>query len=170
VFQPFWKHWAGVDEIELRITPAGNGKSQLDGSFGRLNFVLHGAVDQGQSYYDAPTILNCISDSTGLAATKVRAFLPDRSRQVKGDIEGIRFESVLLTLLDSNRDKKDNSVRAFHHSGYGQGQRLVLSKRSILFYEDPDEADEGQSKSQKKEKRKAAMIDIYNTDVSCSRA
>jgi hypothetical protein len=29
VFQPFWKHWTGVDEIELQITPAGNGKSQL---------------------------------------------------------------------------------------------------------------------------------------------
>jgi hypothetical protein len=168
VFQPFWKHWTGVDEIELRITPAGNGKSQLDGSFGRLNFVLHGAVDEGQSYYDASTILNAISHSNGLAATKVQAFLPDRSRQVKGDIEGIRFESVLLTLLEPNRDEKDNSVHAFHHSGYGRGQRLVLSKLSIFFYEDPTESHEGLSKLKKKEKRKAAMIEVYNPDVSCS--
>jgi hypothetical protein len=166
VFQPFWKHWTGVEEIELRITPAGNGKSQLDGSFGRLNFVLHGAVDEGHSYFDAPSILNSISQSTGLAATKVRSFLPDRSSQVKGDIESIRFESVLLTLLDPNRDEKDNSVRAFHHSGYGQGQKLVLSMQSLIFYEDPDEADGGLSKTKKKEKKKAAMIEVYNVDVS----
>jgi hypothetical protein len=166
VFQPFWKHWVGVEEIELRITPAGNGKSQLDGSFGRLNFVLHGAVDEGHSYYDAPSILNAISHSTGLAATKVRAFLPDRSSQVKGDIEGMRFESVLLTLLDPNRDEKDHSVQVFHHSGYGQGQKLDLSMQSLLFYEDPDEADEKLSKKEKKEKKKAAMIEVYNTDVS----
>jgi hypothetical protein len=44
VFQHFWKHWVGVDEIELQITPTDSGKSQLDGSFGQLNFVLHGAV------------------------------------------------------------------------------------------------------------------------------
>jgi hypothetical protein len=171
VFQPFWKHWTGVDEIELRITPAGNGKSQLDGSFGRLNFVLHGSVDEGHSYYDAPTILNSISHSTGLASTKVQAFLPDRSSQVKADIGGIRFESILLTLLDLNREEEDNSVRvrAFHHSGYGQGQRLNLSMRSIIFYEDQDDADEGLSKTKKKEKKEAAKIELYNGDVSPAR-
>jgi hypothetical protein len=62
--------------------------------------------------------------------------------------------------------EKDNSVRAFHHSGYGEGQKLILSMQSIIFYEDPDKADEGLSKSKKKEKKKAAMIEAYNIDVS----
>jgi hypothetical protein len=73
---------------------------------------------------------------------------------------------VLLTLLDPNRDEKDNSVQAFHHSGYGWSQKLVLLMQSSCFYKDPDEADEGLSKIQKKEKRKAAIIEVYNTDVS----
>jgi hypothetical protein len=169
VFQPFWKHWTGVDEIELRITPAGNGKSQLDGRFGRLNFVLQGAVDEGHSYYDAPTILNAIEHSTGLTATKVRTFLPDRSNQVNGDIFNVRFESVLLTLLDPNRNEKDSTkVRAFHHSGYGQGQLLDLSERSI-FYEVSGELDEAEDESKsksKKEKKKRVWREVYNIDVS----
>jgi hypothetical protein len=165
VFQPFWKHWTGVDEIELRITPAGNGKSQLDGRFGWLNFVLQGAVDEGHSYYDAPTILNAIEHSTGLTATKVRTFLPDRSNQVTGDIASIRFESVLLTLLDPNRSEHESSaVRAFHHSGYGQGQLLNLSKRSI-FYEVSEESDEAEDESKSK-KKKQVWKDVYNTNVS----
>jgi hypothetical protein len=169
VFQPFWKHWTGVDEIELRITPAGNGKSQLDGRFGRLNFVLQGAVDEGHSYYDAPTILNAVQHSTGLTATKVRTFLPDRSNQVTGDIENVRFESVLLTLLDPNQHGKDSTtVRAFHHSGYGQGQQLNLSERSIFYDavsgESPDDAQD-ESKSKKKEKKRV-WLDVYNIDVS----
>jgi hypothetical protein len=73
-------------------------------------------------------------------------------------------------LLEPNRDKKDNSVQAFHHSGYGWGQILVLSKLSIVLYEDPVESDEGLSKIQKKEKRKAAIIEVYNTDVICPRS
>jgi hypothetical protein len=165
VFQPFWKHWTGIDEIELRITPAGNGKSQLDGRFGRLNFVLQGAVDEGHSYYDAPTILNAIEHSTGLTATKVRTFLPDRSNQVTGDIASIRFESVLLTLLDPNRSEHESSaVRAFHHSGYGQGQLLNLSKRSI-FYEVSEESDKAEDESKSK-KKKQVWQDVYNTNVS----
>jgi hypothetical protein len=169
VFQPFWKHWTGVDEIELRITPAGNGKSQLDGRFGRLNFVLQGAVDEGHSYFDAPTILNAIEHSTGLTATKVRTFLPNRSNQVTGDIENIRFESVLLTLLDPNRHEKDSTtVRAFHHSGFGQGQQLNLSERSIFYEaasEELDDAEDEQSKSKKKEKKRV-WLEVYNIDVS----
>jgi hypothetical protein len=169
VFQPFWKHWTGVDEIELRITPAGNGKSQLDGRFGRLNFVLQGAVDEGHSYYDAPTILNAIEHSTGLTATKARTFLPDRSNQVTGDITNVRFESVLLTLLDPNRNEKDSTkVRAFHHSGYGQGQLLDLSERS-MFYEvsgELAEAPEDESNKSKKKEKKRVWQEVYNTDVS----
>jgi hypothetical protein len=67
---------------------------------------------------------------------------------------------VLLTLLDPNQDEKDNSVRAFYHSGYGQGQKLIILMQSIIFYEDLDKADEGLSKSRKKEKKKASMIEL----------
>jgi hypothetical protein len=92
----------GVDDIELRIMPADKGKSQLDGRFGWPNFVLQGAVNEGHSYFDTLTILNAIEHSTGLTATKVQTFLLDCSNQVTGDIENIRFESVLLNLLDPN--------------------------------------------------------------------
>jgi hypothetical protein len=88
---------------------------------------------------------------------------------VTGDIENIRFESVLLTLLDPNRHEKDSTtVRAFHHSGFGQGQQLNLSERSIFYEaasEELDDAEDEQSKSKKKEKKRV-WLEVYNIDVS----
>ena len=67
--QPFWKIWTGVDEVTYRITPAGTGKSALDGMFGRLNTVLRGAVDGGLLYWNSETIARAIEESNGLAST-----------------------------------------------------------------------------------------------------
>jgi hypothetical protein len=76
---------------------------------------------------------------------------------------------VLLTLLDPNHHGKDSmTVRAFHHSGYGQGQQLNLSEQSIFYdavsEELPDDAQD-ESKSKKKEKKRV-WLDVYNIDVS----
>jgi hypothetical protein len=38
--QPLWKHWTGVDKVSLRLAPAGDGKSVLDGMFAKSNAAL----------------------------------------------------------------------------------------------------------------------------------
>jgi hypothetical protein len=126
--QPFWKFWTGVDEISYRITPAGDGKSALDGMFGRLNTVLRSAVDQGSSYFNSLSIVETIADSNGLASTQFARFEPDRSKQVQVSISTMNFESVLLTTLDPEHVKNDQSTVAFKHSGYGNGTRIEQSK------------------------------------------
>jgi hypothetical protein len=159
--QPFWKLWTGIDEVTYRITPAGDGKSALDGMFGRLNTVLRSTVDQGSSYYNSVTIAETIADSNGLASTQFALFEPDRTKQAEVLISTMKFESVLLTTLDPGRVENDQSTVAFKHSGYGKGTRIQSSK-DIQF---------SWRKNTGKRKKKDDVIQIsgvYNEDVSFS--
>lgn len=130
--QPFWKIWTGVDEISYRITPAGDGKSCLDGMFGRMNTVLASAVNSGSSYWDADTICEAIEASNGLASTQFVRFEPERSRKIQVEIKDINFESILLTLLDKERNEDHQSSTAYKHSGYGSG-KLIIPEKHIVF-------------------------------------
>jgi hypothetical protein len=156
--QPFWKLWTGVDEISYRITPAGDGKSALDGMFGRLNTVLRSAVDQGSSYFNSATIAETIAESNGLASTQFAIFEPDRSKQVQVSIP-MNFESVLLTTLDPERVESDQSTVAFKHSGYGNGTRIDPSKDIQFSWR--------RITGKRKKKEDVTTISgVYNTDVS----
>jgi hypothetical protein len=126
--QPFWILWTGVDEIVCRITPAGDGKSALDGMFGRLNTVLRSAVDMGASSWNSETITRAIEDSNGLSSTQFARFAPERSKQLKAEVSTMHFESVLLKTLDPDRDANDQSTRAFKHSKYGEGKQIKPDK------------------------------------------
>jgi hypothetical protein len=173
--QPFWKHWTGVDEIELRITPAGDGKSCLDGMFGRLTYVLHGSVDRGNSYFDAESILKAIQDSNGLSATTFLGFHAVRANQLKAELElDGRLESVLLSVLDPNRDATDpnrdatdpnrdatdHSIRLFKHSGYGKGVKVALFTQSSFCRYEVNKNDEDETTDDD------WIPNPYNQDVS----
>jgi predicted lactoylglutathione lyase len=132
--QPFWKHWTGIDEISLRVTPAGDGKSSLDGVFGRTNTVLHSSVDAGSSHYNADTIKEAVELSDGLSATKFLVYGPDRSNQVKAELEGIDCRMTLTTLLDPNRADNDNTSHAYKHSGHGKGILVDPTRKATFFF------------------------------------
>jgi hypothetical protein len=55
------------------------------------------------------TIAETIADSNGLASTQFALFEPDRSKQVEVAISTMKFESVLLTLLEPERAGNDQS-------------------------------------------------------------
>lgn len=158
-FQPFWKVWTGIDEISYRITPAGDGKSCLDGMFGRLNAVLQTAVDSGMSYWDSETILEALEESQGLAATEFALFAPDRSRKVEVDLQRMTLESVLLTTLDPDRESTDQSSYAWKHGGYGNGAKIIPSMQIEFKWRN--------GTSKKKKKKDLHVIEgVYNNDVS----
>jgi hypothetical protein len=161
-FQPFWKLWTGIDEISNRITPAGDGKSALDGMFGRLNTILSSAVDGGMSYWNSETIVDAVEASNGLAATEFARFAPDRTKKVEVDIQGINLEGVLLTTLDPDREATDQSILAYKHSGYGSGIRINMATRVAFSWWKP--------KGNTKKKRKEDLFPIegmFNEAVSC---
>ena len=111
----------GKDKVDNRITPAGAGKSSLDGMFGRTNVVLAKAMDGGISYYDSSTICAAIESSNGLASTQFARYQPDRTRKLEVSLNGISLESVLLTSLDPDRPTTQQTSLAFKHSSYGSG-------------------------------------------------
>jgi hypothetical protein len=159
--QPFWKIWTGVDEIVYRLTPAGDGKSALDGMFGRLNTVLSSAVNMGTSYWNSQTIADAMAESNGLASTQFARFEPDRSRQIEGTVNDINLESILLTALDPSRENTDQSTLAFKHSGYGKGQCIDPSKQ-VGFQR------RRMTGGKKKKEDFTPIEGVYNIDVSCS--
>jgi hypothetical protein len=159
-FSPFWKCWTGIDEVSIRITPAGDGKSCLDGMFGRMNVVLKSAVDQGRSYYNSATIMESIESTSGMTATEFVRFEPNRSNRVDVVIEGINLESVLLTLLDHRRESGDQTIVAFKHTGFGNGTKIDLKTQAVYSWRRNNPTKEAK-------KKKADVIpDIYLTNVS----
>jgi hypothetical protein len=157
--QPFWILWTGVDEIVCRITPAGDGKSALDGMFGRLNTVLRSAVDMGALYWNSETITRAIEDSNGLSSTQFARFAPERSQQLKAEVSSMNFESVLLTTLDPDRDANEQSTLAFKHSRYGEGKEIKPDKDIKFSWLEP--------KGERKRKEAITTITgVYNANVS----
>ena len=114
--QPLWQSWVGIVEVGLRITVAGDGKSILDGMFGRLMAVLSTAANSGMSYRDASEILRAIEYSgAGLTATSALTYVPDRTYRVYCELSGsVDLEGVLRTVLNN-----DGSITAYRHSGIG---------------------------------------------------
>ena len=68
----------GRGGIVYRVSPAGAGKSNLDGMFGQLKNLLDDAVNAGASYWDAPTIVAAADAAGGLPATTCLQYEPVR--------------------------------------------------------------------------------------------
>jgi hypothetical protein len=118
---PFWKIWTGMDEVTNRTTPAGYGKSPLDGMFGRAGTTLGSAVDAGCSHFNAKTTLGAFEQSNGLASTFFLVFNPNRTRKLGVKAEGLELSSVLTTTLDANQLEGTHTLHLFKHSSYGSG-------------------------------------------------
>jgi hypothetical protein len=124
VVQLYWLYWAGIQEKVNRVTPAGGGKSALDGMFGRMNSCLASAVDTGLSYYDAETTCQAIEASNGLSASTILQYKPNRTGRLFATFETTSLESVLRSELDQS----NGSITVYKHSGFGKGRRIYPSE------------------------------------------
>jgi hypothetical protein len=125
-------------------------------------------VDRGNSYFDAESILKAIQDSNGLSATTFLGFHAVRANQLKAELElDGRLESVLLSVLDPNRDATDpnrdatdHSIRLFKHSGYGKGVKVALFTQSSFCRYEVNKNDEDETTDDD------WIPNPYNQDVS----
>jgi len=124
--------FSGIFEEVLRITPAGDGKSRLNGIFGRVNEALLTAVDSGMSIFDVDTILEALGyHGAGVMGSVFTSFTPDRSWRLYSRLVGkARLESVLRTEL-----LPGGALRACKHSGYGH--RFFSRQMTLYFLEKP---------------------------------
>ena len=134
--QGFWKIWTGIEEIIYRLTPAGDGKSCLDGMFGRMSQLLSTSVDNGASYFNAETMLDAIESFGGLSATTFLVYEPDWSSQLTvklSDPNDTFSASILTTVLNSDCTCKNSTLSmAYKHIGFGNGEFLTCSTFKIL--------------------------------------
>ena len=149
--QGFWKIWTGIKEIIYRLTPAGDGKSFLDGMFGRMSQLMSTSVDNGASFFNTETMLDAIEGSGGLSATTFLAYKPDRSTQLTVELSyrnDTFSTSILTTVLNSDQTCKTSGLSmAYKHTGFGNGELLSYSKFKYF-----KQAEEG--------KKKEATIDF----------
>ena len=138
--QGFWKYWTGIEEIKNRVTPTGDGKTCLDGIFGRMNKILSNAVDNGASFYNMEEIIDTISESNGMSSTQFFGYKVDRKRELLVDLTDSKASfsgSILSTVLASDCKHSNNIMsNAFNHSGYGSGKALNCSYFSFSVKED----------------------------------
>ena len=128
--QPHWERWAGVVESVYRISPAGAGKSNLDGMFGRLKKMLDDAVDAGASYWDAPTILEAADKAGGLPATTFLEYTPVRGvKQLTATLPATcpKVASYTRTTLSSD----GASLECTQYTGYDDP--AVVDWRTALW-------------------------------------
>ena len=144
--QPFYKIWTDVDEVTLRVTPAGAGKTSLDGRFGTFNSILSKGVDQGASFFSADTVIETAKGAGGMAATEFILFEPDRSIQLSVKMKKQSMDSVLLSTCDPD----NGYVEVFEHSGYGEGREIDPLSDCVF--------------SITKNEEKAEIIELYNDE------
>lgn len=83
---PFWDKWTDgrVVEMQIRHSVNGDGKSPLDGMFGKLGRNLSDAVDNGiTDLYDARTCLKAYDEGAGIEGSSAYLLEVDREHDLK---------------------------------------------------------------------------------------
>lgn len=123
--QSLWYSWTDgkVEEVECRTSVNGDGKTTLDGFFGKAGRDLRKAVDNG-----APDVTNAATCVQALATRPNNTgdlvnFLPDRGQQT--------FENSTKALTHYYQIKLDRDANCLickRHSGFGDGITIDLAK------------------------------------------
>ena len=128
LIQLLWEIWTGIIEEVAKHCPTGEGKSELDGNFGKTSHVLHNQHNLGFSFNDMESIVQALtSDDADVTGSTFGVFVPGRKFTFQGKIESEEsHKSVLCSNLQTDR-----SVIIFQHSGYGNGTKIYSDLSSI---------------------------------------
>jgi len=136
---PYWYEWSNgrVEKIEIRHCVNGDGKSKLDGSFGRLGCNFHEAVNNRLTdIINAETCLAAYEGSGGIRGAMAEILQPDRTNKLEIVQNTPRLLSSHCLVLD--RSKRE--IRSYSNSGYGDGILIsfddinaMWSKASIII-------------------------------------
>ena len=117
---PYWYEWSNgrVEEVEIRHCVNGDGKSTLDGSFGRLGCNFREAVNNRVTdIINAETCLAAYEGSGGIRGATAAILRPDRTNK----LEIVQNIPRLLTSHRLVLDRSKREIRSYSNSGYGDG-------------------------------------------------
>eukprot|EP00984_Skeletonema_dohrnii_P019003 scaffold9000_cov72-Skeletonema_dohrnii-CCMP3373.AAC.4 len=132
--QPMWYVWTNglVDEVQIRHSANGGGKTSLDGAFATLAANQKDIVNRGvMDIIDASSCLRAFHSDIGAMRNASAAILHvPRDHDIK--IPDSSGEPALLHShrIVLERDKKQ--VRCFRNSGYGEGVVISLSSHERM--------------------------------------
>ena len=133
---PFWKEWTNVEEIQNRHSVAGDGKSPLDGMFGKLSKNFKDAVNNNQiDITNARSCLKAYQESAGIFGTSAGEIELDRDHDIQVKTSNPR-------LLTSHRivlDRQNNQIVTYSNSGYGNGKEISIESIKGMFEKTPEE-------------------------------
>ena len=136
---PWWRHFTNgrVEEVQIRHSIAGDGKSPLDAAFRKLGQNFRDAVNNGIAYITNATIcLVAYQDGAGIGGATAAVLTLERD----GHNLDVPTKNNQQKLLSSHRlvlDRSKNCIRGYSNSGYGEGIALKLDKINAMFPGEP---------------------------------
>ena len=133
---PWWKVWTNdqVEECRIRQSVAGDGKSPLDGAFGKLGSNLRDAVNNGLTdVCSAASCLQAYAGGAGIQAASASVIELVREFDLDNDnkIPRLRLSHCM------DLDRENGKIVTFAASGYGRGIEIGLDEMKSIFSEEP---------------------------------
>jgi hypothetical protein len=119
---PYWYEWSNgrVEEVEIRHCVNGDGKSKLDGSFGRLGCNYREAVNNRVTdIINAETCLAAYEGSGGIRGATAAILQPDRTNK--------------LEIVQNNPRRSKREIRSYSNSGYGDGISISFDDINAMW-------------------------------------
>jgi len=124
--QPHWREWTEgkVEEVQVRHSVNGDGKTALDGVFGRLGGNLRAAINNGsKDITDAETCVAAFEDGAGIRGAAAAIFRPVRGDDLENRNKNLtHYHRIVL-------DRENDAFRCWRHSGFGKG--VVIGFKTI---------------------------------------
>ena len=132
---PFWKDWTGVEEMTIRVSVSGDGKSSLDGLFGKLrNNFIDAVNNRVTDIYSADTCLAACQKGAGIEGASVAVLELDRKYDLATQKTIPRLtESHLIEM-----DRANNQLLTYTNSGYGAARPIGFETVKAVFEKQPD--------------------------------
>ena len=134
---PYWSKWTNgrVEEVQIRHSVNGDGKSPLDGAFGKLGANLREAVnDRCTDITNAETCLDAYQKGAGIKGATGAILEPLRE-------DPLHVSSTIPKLLSSHRlllDRERGVITGYSCSGYGEGIDFPLGKIENMWSSPPE--------------------------------
>ena len=120
---PYWHSWTDgkVEEIEVRVSVSGDGKTALDGLFGVFTAKMSQSIaNQNGDITDAESLLSNFEASGGIKGTKALVFSPCREKPF--DTNEKRLKQYHHLVLN----RKENAIRCRFTTDVGEGINIHL--------------------------------------------
>ena len=135
---PWWNEWTDgrVKEKQLRHSINGDGKTNLDGVFGKLGQNFIDAVNNGiTNITNAHTCLLAFQNGAGISGAVAAVLILDRNSPLENAPNAREPRLLSSHRLVLDRDK--NQVMTYGNSGYGNGIPISLDDMVNMFSSAP---------------------------------